>query len=81
MNDIINDEHIKANQKFRQFINIYQENKDLIMMGGYSQGQDEILDKAVMLWPEITRFISQPENQKVDFSTSSLDLISLLKGK
>ena len=81
MTEIVNDDHNLANKKFRQYVSTYQENKDLIMMGGYSQGQDEILDKAVGLWPEIRNFISQDENHKVDFSKSSLELINLLKGK
>ena len=51
------------------------------MMGGYAQGQDPTLDSAVLLWPEIIKFISQNENDKVDFSSSSNELINLFKGK
>ena len=50
------------------------------MMGGYSQGQDQTLDSAVALWPKITDFISQNENQKEDFKSSSQQLIKLFSG-
>ena len=50
------------------------------MMGGYTQGQDQMLDNAVALWPKITEFISQNENQKEDFKSSSEQLIKLFSG-
>ena len=80
MNEIVSPEHISASVKLRQLVTTYIENKDLLMMGGYSQGQDQTLDSAVALWPQITDFISQNENQKEDFKSSSQQLIKLFSG-
>ena len=40
MNDIVTERHLKNAQKLRALISKYQENRDLIIMWGYAQGQD-----------------------------------------
>ena len=40
MNEIVDENHIAASIKFRELVTTYSENKDLLMMGGYTQGQD-----------------------------------------
>jgi len=77
MNEIVDDKHIKASIKFRQLVTTYNENKDLLMMGGYTQGQDQTLDLAITLWPKITEFIKQQENKKESFSSSSTELMQV----
>ena len=75
MNEIVDNKHIEASIKFRQLVTTYNENKDLLMMGGYTQGQDQTLDQAISLWPKITEFIKQKENKKESFSSSSTELM------
>ena len=77
MNDIIGDEHLKASMKFRELVTTYNENRDLLMMGGYTQGQDQTLDQAITLWPKITDFIKQEETKKETFSSSSTQLMQV----
>ncbi len=77
MNDIIGDEHLKASMKFRELVTTYNENRDLLMMGGYTQGQDQTLDQAITLWPKITDFIKQEETKKEPFSSSSTQLMQV----
>jgi len=77
MNDIIGDEHLKASMKFRELVTTYNENRDLLMMGGYTQGQDQTLDQAITLWPKITDFIKQEETKKETFSSSSNQLMQV----
>ena len=77
MNEIVDNTHIEASIKFRQLVTTYNENKDLLMMGGYTQGQDQTLDQAISLWPKITEFIKQQENKKESFSSSSTELIQM----
>ena len=55
---------------FRRLVSLYLENRDLIMMGGYSAGQDPDLDLAVELWPKLMGIISQPYDQKASFEDS-----------
>ena len=77
MNEIVDNKHIEASIKFRQLVTTYNENKDLLMMGGYTQGQDQTLDLAITLWPKITEFIKQQENKKESFSSSSTELMQV----
>ena len=77
MNEIVDNNHIEASIKFRQLVTTYNENKDLLMMGGYTQGQDQTLDQAISLWPKITEFIKQQENKKESFSSSSTELMQV----
>ena len=78
MNEIVDSKHIQSSVKFRQLVTTYNENKDLLMMGGYTQGQDQTLDQAILLWPKITEFIKQQENKKESFSSSSAELMQVI---
>jgi len=77
MNEIIGNEHLKASMKFRELVTTYNENRDLLMMGGYTQGQDQTLDQAITLWPKITDFIKQEETKQETFSSSSTQLMQV----
>ena len=77
MNEIVNEKHVEASIKFRELVTTYSENKDLLMMGGYTQGQDPILDQAISIWPKITEFIKQKENKREDFNSSSAQLLNM----
>ena len=77
MNEIVNKDHLEAATKFRAHVSSYVENKDLLMMGGYVQGKDTLLDEAITLWPKIVDFISQKENEKIDYSKCISSLLSL----
>ena len=46
-------------------------------MGGYMQGQDLDLDKAVALWPEILNFLKQGEGEVCDYASSRASLQKL----
>ena len=56
MGDIVDKDHQRRALEFRKYLAKYSENRDLILMGGYMQGQDRDLDQAVALWPEILNF-------------------------
>ncbi len=78
MNDIVSQPHQKNAQTLRKYLSKYNENKDLVLMGGYVQGQDPDLDQALALWPEILKFLHQDENEVCDFETSHDQLSKLL---
>jgi flagellum-specific ATP synthase len=67
MNSIITDEHRKKAEYIKKMFSVYQENKDLVLMGGYNQGQNEEIDKALELWPRICDLIKQDFKQKSSF--------------
>ena len=78
MNDIVEQKYQKNAQILRRYISKYFENRDLVLMGGYVQGQDPELDKALALWPEITKFLQQDENEICRFDISQTQLSELL---
>ena len=77
MGDIVSYDHMEAAKKLRRFISKYFENKDLVLMGGYAQGQDPDLDKALSLWSDITKFLHQDEKETCEFNDSVKKLIDL----
>ena len=79
MTEITDEELQKSAQKFRRLVSIYMDNSDLILMGGYTSGQDPELDEAVSMWPKLMGHIQQPETEKWDFSSSKDALIKLMK--
>ena len=80
MNEIIDETHIEYARVFRKLITLYLENRDLILMGGYTQGKDPDLDLAVSLWPNLTAHIRQLEGTPSTFQDSKEALLKLLKG-
>ena len=78
MNNIVSQPQQKNAQTLRKYLSKYNENKDLVLMGGYVQGQDPDLDQALALWPEILKFLHQDENEVCDFEKSHDQLSKLL---
>ena len=77
MNDIASPTQIQAAQYFRRLVSLYMENRDLILMGGYAPGQDQDLDLAVQLWPQMMAHIQQPFDQSASCNDSIKALTSL----
>jgi len=78
MSDITPTRHQKAAIRFRRLVSLYMQNRDLMLMGGYSPGQDAELDLAVALWPKITDYIRQGANEPCRFPESQQDLMRLM---
>ena len=78
MNNIVSQPQQKNAQTLRKYLSKYNENRDLVLMGGYVQGQDPDLDQALALWPEILKFLHQDENEVCDFDASHDQLSKLL---
>ena len=77
MSDIASADHVEAAQYFRRLVALYMENRDLILMGGYVPGQDQDLDLAVQLWPQLMTHIQQPFNESASYESSVAALKSL----
>ena len=77
MNDLIADDHSNASKLFRKHVSAYLENKDLLLMGGYTPGQDKDLDDAIAIWPKLIDFISQSSSEKANFESSRMALLKL----
>ena len=78
MNELCSRDHLKDSRKLRKLVSIYQDNQDLLLMGGYIQGQDADLDLAVQLWPKIVSFLQQDQSASVSFTETEQLLSKLL---
>ena len=81
MDDIVDEEQIKLAKHFKKLVSIYQESRDLVLMGGYTKGQDSSIDEAHEMWPKIVDFIKQDQNLKSTFDDSIKELKSLINIK
>ncbi|RMX15275.1 flagellar protein export ATPase FliI [Legionella jordanis] len=64
----------------KKYLSIYEKNKDLILLGAYSKGNDKQLDKAIAYRKQINDYIVQGMNERVDFQ-ESLELLNILARK
>ncbi len=67
MPDLVSKEHIKIAGKIKSLIATYNDARDLINMGAYSQGSDEQIDEAIEKMPIINEFLQQSVEEKIDF--------------
>lgn len=75
MADIVDDEHGQAAQVLRRLWSVYEENRDLILMGAYKPGSDPIIDLAIDRHAEILDFLKQRPKERHDLVHSSAELI------
>ena len=81
MNDIVTPEQQASARKFKRMVALYNENRDLMLMGGYVSGQDADLDEAVALWPKLVSFIGQTPKQRAELGESARTLNSVVGGR
>ena len=70
-NEQVND-FVYSSELVKKLYSIYQENKDLILMGGYTQGQNHEIDSALNNWNKICSHIKQHFKKKSSFYLSFL---------
>ena len=70
MSDIVGPNHAGAATNFKRLWSIYEENRDLILMGAYREGSDPLLDEAIRRYPEMLEFLKQGQKERLDFNGS-----------
>ncbi len=75
MADIVDDEHADAAASLRRLWSVYEENRDLILMGAYKSGSDATIDQAIARHREILAFLKQKPKDRIDLAHSSAELI------
>jgi flagellum-specific ATP synthase len=74
MPNIVDDTHLKSMQRFKQLLSVYQQNKDLISIGAYTQGADRETDIAIERQPHLRQFVTQGLKDAVPFAASRQQL-------
>ncbi|MCR9148446.1 MAG: FliI/YscN family ATPase [Rhodobacteraceae bacterium] len=78
MNDIVPPQQQAAARKFKRLVSLYNDNRDLMLMGGYIAGQDSDLDEAVSLWPRLVEYVRQDPDARADINESARLLTSIV---
>jgi flagellum-specific ATP synthase len=74
MTEIVDNEHLRLVQRFRQLYSIYHQNQDLINVGAYTPGADSRIDEAIQLHPHLLAFLSQGMRTPMNWQESVQDL-------
>ncbi|AIF49197.1 flagellar protein export ATPase FliI [Dyella japonica] len=72
---VVQREHLRAAQRFRQVYSAYRQQRDLIAVGAYQKGSDPQVDHAIAMWPRLRDFLQQ----EVDAPTTLADAIGSLE--
>jgi flagellum-specific ATP synthase len=75
MADIVDEEHADAASALRRLWSVYEENRDLILMGAYKAGSDPTIDEAIARHHEILAFLKQKPKDRIDLPLASAELI------
>ncbi len=75
MVDVTDADHMAAAAKLRRLWSTYEENRDLILMGAYTAGNDALLDEAMARREDILCFLGQGPDEIVPMAAARSALI------
>jgi len=70
MADVVSPEHLAAAANLRRLWSVYEENRDLILMGAYREGSDRGIDEAIARHGDIHQFIRQGQKERIGYAAS-----------
>jgi len=77
MNDITTTNHQLSANDFKRLYSLYQQNRDLISVGAYETGSDQMIDAAIEAMPMLQDFLRQDMYTPVNLEQSLADLGTL----
>ena len=78
MSSLITPEYFEQVRGFKQLYSRYQRSRDLISVGAYSPGSDSLLDRAILLHPQLEAFLQQGMFEQAGYTDSAAKLGTLL---
>jgi len=75
---VVSARHLRASHRIRRLSSLYEQNRELINVGGYQQGSNPAIDEAVATRDAITGFMRQGINESVNMASSQQQLQQLL---
>jgi type III secretion protein N (ATPase) len=70
--------HMSAAAKLRELVSIYEEKRDLVLLGAYKKGGDAALDRALERLDAIEAFLRQPDRERVALESTLAQLTRLV---
>ena len=80
MPDVISEEHRKLVTSIKELMATYREHEDLIQIGAYAAGSNEMVDKAIKLDPPVRNFLRQTREESFTFDQTATLLGQLVEG-
>ena len=78
MTDCVSPGQMTRMRKFWRYLSLWEQNRDLMLLGGYQAGQDPELDMAFQLYPNLVNFISQSTQERSGLLESEARLQSVI---
>lgn len=75
MTELIDKQHYRQIQRFKQLTSSYQRNRDLINVGAYATGSDPLLDMAIQYYPRMSKFLQQDIDERCDYQSACEQLV------
>lgn len=79
MNDVVSREHRAAADSIKQLLAAYQQSEDLITIGAYQMGSNQLVDQAIKLREPIDAFLRQASTERVSIDAAVGDLMKLAR--
>ena len=79
MNDIVSREHRAAADSIKQLLAAYQQSEDLITIGAYQMGSNQLVDQAIKLRDPIDAFLKQASTDRVTLDVAVSELMKLAR--
>ncbi|WP_246238061.1 flagellar protein export ATPase FliI [Alkalicoccus luteus] len=70
MNELCSPEHLRIAEEFRHLLAVYKEHEDLISIGAYKKGSNEIVDRALNVFPDLMEAVKQHADEHLTFEES-----------
>lgn len=77
---VVSEEHMLAARRVRQVYSTYQQNRDLIAIGAYTQGTDPRIDLSIQAEPVINTYLQQGMQQVLPYDESLQGALQLYQG-
>ena len=79
MNDIVTREQRAAADSIKQLLAAYQQSEDLITIGAYQMGSNQLVDQAIKLREPIDAFLRQASTERATLDTAIAELMKLAR--
>jgi type III secretion protein N (ATPase) len=74
---VVDAKQLAAAGRVRAQLAIYEEHRDLIVLGAYQAGRDRVIDAAVAAYPHIERHVRQRKDEHADWDASLAGLLTV----
>ncbi|GAB0109643.1 flagellar protein export ATPase FliI [Pseudoalteromonas distincta] len=78
MPQVVSESHMQQARVLKQVYSMYQQNKDMITLGAYQKGTDQMLDQAINMMPRVNAFLQQGMRDVISYDDGLEGLAQLL---